>query len=93
MRHLRAGINDDTKTTVQNILSRLCRIILDKGYAANAANDKYLGYVVTTATCLGNRSLFMEACKKTLQTSNWDDNTWPTLGALIDPQTDLEADE
>lgn len=93
MTHLRAGIDDNNKATMQKIIFFLCRIILNEGFAAKAANDKYLGYVVATAACLGDRSLFREACNKTLMTSNWDENTWVTLGAQIDPQTYPEADK
>ncbi|KAK1248320.1 hypothetical protein MKX08_006540 [Trichoderma sp. CBMAI-0020] len=89
MRHLRAGNNDDTKTT----LLRLCRIILNEGCATKAANDEYLGHVIATAADLGDWPLYREARKKTLQTANWDSSAWYSLGKIFDPQIDLEADD
>jgi hypothetical protein len=70
MSHLLAGINDNTKTTLQKILVRLCRIILDQGFAAKAANDVYLGYAAVAAASLGDWPLFEEARKKTLKAWN-----------------------
>ncbi|KAK2589674.1 hypothetical protein QQS21_012650 [Conoideocrella luteorostrata] len=91
IRHLQAGINDSTKTTtttttllLQKILVRICRVILDQGFAAEAANDVYLGYAAVTAAFLGDWPLFEEARKKTLRT--WDCDTWSALGGLIDLQ-------
>lgn len=84
MRHLRAGIDDNTKTTLQKILVRLCRIILDQGFADEAANDVYLGYAAVSAAFLGDWPLFEEARKKTLKA--WDHGSWSALGGLIDLQ-------
>ncbi|KAH8744688.1 hypothetical protein F5883DRAFT_654985 [Diaporthe sp. PMI_573] len=84
MTHLWAGINDNTKTTLQKILVRLCRIILDQGFADEAANDVYLGYAAVTAAFLGDWPLFEEAREKTLKA--WDYGSWSALGGLIDLQ-------
>ncbi|KAH8745258.1 hypothetical protein F5883DRAFT_529597 [Diaporthe sp. PMI_573] len=84
MRHLRAGINYNTKTTLQKILVRLCRIILDQGFADEVANDVYLGYAAVTAAFLGDWPLFEEAREKTLKA--WDYGSWSALGGLIDLQ-------
>ena len=84
MRHLRAGYNDNTKTTLRKILVRLCRIVLDKGFAASAANDVYLGYVAVTAAFLGDWPLLEEARNKTLKA--WDYDSWSALGGVIDFQ-------
>jgi hypothetical protein len=92
MKHLQAGINDSNKTTLQRILLRLCRIILDQGFAAGAANDAYLGYAAATAAFLGNWPLFEEARKKTLKA--WDYDSWSALGGFIDLQDPpFEVDE
>lgn len=92
MRHLQAGIDDSTKTMLQKILVRLCRIILDQGFAAEAANDIYLGYAAVTAAFLGDWPLFEEARKKTLKA--WDYRSWSALGGLIDLQDPpTEVDE
>lgn len=92
MGHLRAGINDNTKSTLQKILVRLCRIILDQGFADEAANDVYLGYAAVTAAFLGDWPLFKEAREKTLKA--WDYGSWSALGGLIDLQDPpIEIDE
>ncbi len=97
MRQLRTGIssnriNDNTNTTLQKILVRLCRIILDQGFAAKEANDVYLGHVAVTAAFLEDWPLFEEARKKTLKA--WDYDSWSGHGGLIDLQDPpVEVDE
>ena len=92
MRHLRASIDDSTRTTLQKILVRLCRIILDQGFATEAANDVYLGYAAVTAAFLRDWPLLEEARKRTRKA--WDDGSWYALGGLIDLQdSPIEVDE
>jgi hypothetical protein len=86
MMHLQAGINDDTKATLQKILDCLCRSIWDEKFAVKRENDVYIGYASLIIAFRGNWPLFKESWTKTLNISSWDNNTWLTLGSLIDPQ-------
>ncbi|KAL7938209.1 hypothetical protein V8C35DRAFT_330199 [Trichoderma chlorosporum] len=92
MTHLWAIVDGDTNATLQKILVRLCRIILDQGFATGEANDVYLGYVAVTAALFGDWPLFEEARRETLKA--WDFVTWSTLGKLINLQGPLtEVDD
>ncbi|KAL7917032.1 hypothetical protein ACQKWADRAFT_82283 [Trichoderma austrokoningii] len=94
MGHLWAGINDNTKTMLQEILACLCHEILDQKFAKDAMNDAYLGYAAATAAFLGDWPLFKKAQNKTQEISRWNHNTWSTLGGLIDLQNLLaEVDD
>lgn len=84
MTHILRSINDNTRATLQKILVRLCRVILDEGIAAREANDVYLGYVAVITASLGDWSLFKEALKNTHIA--WDKASWSALGKLIDLQ-------
>lgn len=86
MMHLQAGINDGTETTLQKILDRLCRLIVDERIAVKRQNDVYIGYAAVTLAFRRNWPLFKEAWTKTLNISSWDDKTWVKLGSLIDSQ-------
>lgn len=92
--HLQALISDDPESTQQKILVRLCRAMLDHRLTAKGANDLYLGYAAITLVFLRIWPLFKETWKKTLNISKWDNNTWHTLGKLIDlrnPPTEVDG--
>lgn len=85
MSHIQAGINDKTETTLQKMLVRLCRIIIDQGFADGSANDIYLGHAAVSAAFLGDWPLFEEARGRTLK-AHWGSANWFALGGLIDLQ-------
>jgi hypothetical protein len=92
LKHLRTSIIDNTKASLQKILLRLCRVILDEGFVAEKENDVYLGHVAVTAAFLGDWPLFQEARENTCKA--WQYGSWSALGGLIDLQSpSIEADE